>query len=136
MKRLLFIGIITLLFCNYPPCMAQINRLNNTKWVYDDGDCQEFLEFGKKNNYKYFSCETRNTIYGKYTQRGNEVILSQLRSEFDKGFHKAPKLKIAPARFKLLIDKDNMKYIVRWDVDNSGNWVISKFDSEYVYVKK
>lgn len=138
MRKFLFTAALILSFCLPLVSQAQHKPLKNTKWIYDYGDCQEYLEFGKKNTYKIYNCETGNTIYGKYSQKGNEVILVQLRSEFDNAFKKTRGFKTPPARFKLLIDQDNMKYFVRWDVDNLGNWVLSKYESdrEFVFVKE
>lgn len=62
--------------------------------------------------------------------------MEQLKGSFDKDFgersrHKSPLLK-----FKLIIDKDQLTFIERWELNALGDWENSNFDFPEDYIFK
>jgi hypothetical protein len=121
----------------YNFCLAQNNQLNNTKWVFMLGDCEEFIEFDGKGNYKKNSCEVDGIRYGKFSQKRNEVILDQLGGSFDENFPKDDPHRTDRVKYKLIITGNKMHYVEKWDLNIFEKWVKdnSKFSEEYVFEK-
>lgn len=115
---------------------AQNINLVNTKWIFIFNDCQDFIEFSRK-EYKLYSCETEDTTYGNYFHRDNEVILDQLQGSFDEDFPKDDPHRTQREKYKLIITGNKMHYVEKWDLNIWGKWEKSdfKFSEEYVFEK-
>lgn len=55
--RLFFLCLLT------SSCSSQNDKLNNTKWVYTYGDCQDYFIFKVRGQYEFYSCETGDTTF-------------------------------------------------------------------------
>ena len=118
-------------------CSSQSEIFVNTKWIYDFGDCQDFLEFKENGQYSFFSCEADETVYGNYTVENEVIILEQKDGEYNKEFAEDSRHRTQHLKFKLRLKNEQIIYVERWELDANNKWIKSdfKFDDSYSYKK-
>lgn len=116
------ISILILLIFLIISCFSQGKQFANTKWIYDYGHCQDYFEFKIDSGYVFYSCETGDTILGKYSIYGSIIQINQEYSSFDNEFAKDSRHRVGKAQIKLiLINNNQLGYIENWD-ENKARW--------------
>ena len=119
---------VLLIICLNSSCMSQVKEISNTKWVFDFEGCQEYIETKGNNDYEFYSCESGDTVFGKYRFENDTLVLEQLKGTFDDSFQESSRHRTPSVKLKLILEQKEFRFIERWELNSFGEWEKSKFD--------
>lgn len=129
-KWILFI-VLLFLFCL--SCRKPINTLENTKWVFCFEECFDYLFFRDDDNFELFSCETGDTIFGKYEKEDKKLLL-KCEQGTSNGFEKKSLYRVSNIRYYLIMDNETIRFSELWQYDEvNKKWEKSDFVFEQKY---
>lgn len=124
MKKVVLLFVFGFLLIS---CSHRKPSLSNTTWVYNCGDCQDYISFREDSTYVAFFCETGDTISGKYSDAGEFIILNQEYGYFDDDFQEGTGHKVGTATYELiLVNGKYLGYSQNWDAENK-KWKVDYY---------
>jgi|GEM_PF-2957789 len=137
-KFLILFTIVLLVQCTGKTAVKiSIEEIKGTEWDITIAEgCISILSFMDDNTYIDYNCEMEDTLYGSYKIEGNNLVLYQEGSIYDKIYDEGSPHRIGKAKFKLSLNNDKLRYILREDYFD-GEWTKSKhtFPEDYYYNK-
>lgn len=105
-------------------------------WFYNHGECKDCFEFKEQNQYKFYSCETGDTVFGFYSLEKKILKLYQIKGFYDQEFPQESRHKTLNLKFEMDFCEDSIIFKTRWEIDTYGNWVKSDFEFPENYIFK
>ncbi len=136
--NVLFVMMIFVQCASNTQTKINIEEIKGTKWSIEIAEnCISTLNFMEDKKYIDYNCEMEDTLFGTYDIINNYLVLYQEGSIYDKLYDENSSQRVGKAKFKLTLENNQLRYLIREDYFN-GEWVKSKhtFSSDYFYKKE